>query len=188
MRKPWLLLLLAPSALVYACGGDDSGTDGGSDAQADNTVKDSGGDAAADTGSNDAGSDTGPADAGNDVAITVDCLQPADCIDGGNPDASYTPAEAGVVCCGDVKGDNNTQQCQIVSATTSCKTPGQCATSFTGLLTCSTATVRLCEFASECTEQGNNLCCSANLGDAGNIKVCASQLIAQNSGGKISCN
>jgi hypothetical protein len=187
MRKAWLLLLLAPSALVFACGGDDTGTDGGSDAQADNTVKDgSGGDAANDTSANDTGTDTGPGDAGGDVAISVTCLKPADCIDGGDPDAAYPP-DSGVVCCGDIKGNNNAQQCQIVSASTSCTAPGSCATSFTGLVSCSSATVRLCESASECTEQGNNLCCAAQAGDGGTIKICANKQIAGLSGGKIVC-
>ena len=187
MRKVWLLLLLAPSALVYACGGDDT-TDGGADAANDTTTKpDSGGDTGTDTGTNDTGTDTGPGDSGGDVSITVTCLQPSDCVDGGVADAAYPPADAGVVCCGDIKGNNNAQQCQIVSAATSCKAPGQCATSFAGLVSCSSATVRLCDFASECTEQGNNLCCSAQAGDGGTIKICANKQIAQLSGGKIVC-
>ena len=186
MRKAWLLLLLAPSALVYACGGDDTKTDGGSDAPNDNTVKN-------DTGGGDAGNDvaqnndTGTNDAGADVSITIDCLAPSDCVDGGVDGGVYPPADAGVVCCGTITGNGNQQTCSIVSASTKCQAPSSCATNFGGLVTCSSATVRLCKTAAECTEQGENLCCVAQAGDAGSVQICASKGVANLSGGKIVC-
>ena len=151
MRKAWLLLLLAPSALVFACGGDDSGTDGGSDAANDNTTKpDSGGDAANDTGTTpertpDAG------DAGNDVSITITCLKPADCIDGGG-DAAFPP-DSGEVCCGTVQTSGSFPQCSFNSASTACQAPGACPTTV-NLQSCGTDQVRLCEADKECTEKG----------------------------------
>ena len=188
MRKAFLLLLLAPSALVYACGGDSStGDAGGNDATTnDVATKDS---STTDTSTNDTGTqDTGVTDAGIDVQLALDCFKPADCVDGGSADAAYPPNDAGVVCCGNIEGNGNTQACQITGASTTCKAPGQCNTSFTGLATCSSATVRFCSTAAECTEQGNNLCCTANAGDAGSFKVCANQGIAAISQGKITCN
>src|SRR5450432_4237177 len=100
MKKAYLLLLLAPSALVYACGGDDS-TDGGADSgNKDSTT----GDAAADTSTADVAADSakdGGADAPNDVSVTITCIHPADCFDGGMADAAYPP-DSGEVCCATV--------------------------------------------------------------------------------------
>jgi hypothetical protein len=189
MRKPWLLLLLVPSALVYACGGDSSPSDGGTDAVADNTVKDSGGDTATDTGPGDTGADTGK-DAGGDVSVTLTCLKPADCFDGGG-DAAFPP-DAGEVCCGTVQTSGTFPQCSFNSASTVCQAPGACPTNV-NLQSCGTDQVRLCESDTECTENGGNLtntynkCCSTQYQDAGRVHFCASTTIATVSGGAITC-
>lgn len=185
MRKPYLLLLLVPSAVTWACSGDDNVGDGGSDAAHDVTVSDS---STPDTGTKDTSTNDSATDAGADVQLTLDCFKPADCVDGGDPDAAYPPADAGVVCCGNVMGNGDVQACQLTGASTTCKAPGACATNFAGLLSCSSATVRFCATNAECTEQGNDKCCTANGGDAGTFHICANTIIANNSGGKISCN
>lgn len=186
MRKVWLLLLLAPSALVYACGGDDSKSDGGSDAANDNTTNPDtgGGDAAKDTSTNDTGTDTGPGDAGNDVSFTVTCLKPADCIDGGNPDAAYPP-DSGEVCCATVQTSGTFPNCSLNAASTKCSAPSACASQFA--LSCGTDTARLCTNTTECTEGTYNDCCSADLGDAGTIHLCFNKALSNQTGGKIVC-
>src|SRR5512142_1675195 len=103
MRKAWLLLLLAPSALVYACSGDSTTTDGGTDATANDSAPDV---AKQDSGTDTGTQDTGVKDAAIDVSLTLDCFKPADCIDGGDPDAAYPP-DSGAVCCGNVIGNGN---------------------------------------------------------------------------------
>jgi hypothetical protein len=188
MRKTWLLLLLAPSALIYACGGDSSTNDGGTDATSDvanDTSK-------PDTGTNDTGTnDTGVQDSGlGDVSITLDCLKPADCFDGGG-DAAFPP-DSGEVCCGTVQTSGTFPQCSFGAASTKCSAPSACATTIS-LQSCSTDTVRLCESDTECTEQGTNnfnkytKCCSTSLGDAGRVHFCANTTIATASQGAITC-
>jgi len=191
MRKPYLLLAFVPAAIVWACGGGDDNLnlDGGPDATTDSPS----GDAAKNDGSStdgsssDGSSSDGATDAGNDVTLTLDCFKPSDCVDGGDPDAAYPPADAGVVCCGTVTGNGSQQSCQIEGASTLCKAPGTCATDFSGLLTCSSATVRFCTTSAECTEANYNKCCVAHGGDAGDFHICASNGVANLSGGKIVC-
>ena len=97
------------------------------------------------------------------------------------------------MCCGTVTGNGSQNACQIEGASTLCKAPSACATDFTGLLSCSNATVRFCTTNAECTEtSGNPLkdgskCCTANGGDAGTFHICANNTVASNSGGKIVC-
>ena len=191
MRKAYLLLLVVPSALIWACSGDDSGVqDGGSDATTDSPVTT---DSGKDSSSNEAGNDSSTTDAGPDVQLTIDCLKPADCVDGGDSDAAYPPGDAGVVCCGSVVGNGSQNACQIEGASTTCKAPGSCATDFSGLLSCSSATVRFCTTNAECTETSTNplsdgsQCCTANAGDAGSFHVCANSTIAAGSKGRITC-
>ncbi|HEY1957661.1 MAG TPA: hypothetical protein VGH28_18705 [Polyangiaceae bacterium] len=186
MRKPYLLLAFVPAAIVWACGGGDDNLnlDGGPDATSDSAPKT---DASSnDSATNDSSTNDGAADAAADVTLTLDCFKPADCVDGGDPDAAYPP-DSGVVCCGTVTGNGNANACQIEGATTLCKDPASCKTSFTGLVTCSSATVRFCTTDSECTEGSASQCCTANGGDAGKFHVCASTAIANFSGGKITC-
>jgi len=175
MRKAWLLLLLAPSALVWACGGDDT-SDGGTDAQSDNTTKpDTGGDGAADAKSDG----TSTLDSSNDVVtnpdqFSVTCRQPSDCVDGGMPDVAYPPSEAGVVCCGDLVLSGQIPNCNFDSFATKCQAPGSCASNIQ--LTCGTDIVRGCAHNSECAENGYNKCCTVQgFGDA---SVCMSQGLA----------
>jgi hypothetical protein len=201
MSKAYYLLFLFPAAVVYACGGSDStGVDGGTDAEADNTVpSDSGSkdtstvDTGADTGGNDAtvdtgadtgtdattndsGSDTGVADAGSDSAINVTCLHPADCIDGGSADAAYSP-DSGEVCCGTLVTTGTAPACTAVTLTTQCSAPSSCASNIP--FSCGTDTVRGCQHAAECAETNYDQCCTFNGGDAGNVQFCVGSLIAQ---------
>ncbi len=99
MRKAYFLLLLAPTAIVWACGGSDNTTiDGGSDATTDTSTGDSS--PPGDSGTNDANkNDGGPGDASQDLNINITCQKPANCFDGGDPDAAYPP-DSGEVCCG----------------------------------------------------------------------------------------
>ena len=187
LRTYLLPLLLLPAAAIWACGGGDNvDLDGGLDATPDNTTGDSATDGNPGDAANDTNSD-GASDAGQDVTLSFDCLKPADCIDGGDPDASYSPIDSGVVCCGTITGNGDIQACQFLGASTSCKAPNQCSTSFTGLLTCSSGTARLCSSAAECVEQQYNKCCQASLGDGGTVSICASTQIANASQGRITC-
>jgi hypothetical protein len=61
------VLAVASGALVFACSGDDTKTDGGTDAKADTTTQDSGKDATADA-ANDAQGDGGGGDAASDAS------------------------------------------------------------------------------------------------------------------------
>lgn len=81
------LALVASGALVFACSGDDSTGDGGSDAKADQTTKDGGSDAAKDGAPfGDGGQDATIQDSGNDAtlsdATTSDAAEDADADDG----------------------------------------------------------------------------------------------------------
>jgi hypothetical protein len=190
MRKAWLLLLLAPSALVYACSGDSSTTDGGTDA----TANDAAPDVAKDTGTQDTGTqDTGVQDSGGgDVSFNITCLKPANCIDGGDQDAAYPP-DSGEVCCGTVQTSGTFPSCSFDQASTACAGPSTCPTTI-GTSSCGTDKVRLCESDTECTENtGNPLssytkCCSTAFGDAGmRVHFCGNTTIASISGGKITC-
>ncbi len=184
MNRAYLLpLVLVPSALVYACGGsDNSAIDGGLDATADNTVP---GDSAADT-SQDTSSDAtaeGGKDAAVDVVISVACRKPANCFDGGDPDAAYPP-DGGEVCCGTIV-TTGTGKCSLVSATTACEAPSSCPTSF--VAGCGSDTVRLCSSDPECVETGGGFgdytqCCTLKFGDA-SVHLCANSTIAQIAGG-----
>lgn len=193
MRKTYLLLLLAPAALVWACGGSDDSvaTDGGPDATTDAIPGDSSNDTASGDGNaNDGKANDGGSDAAQDVSVTLDCFKPADCFDGGNPDAAYPP-DSGEVCCGTVSTSGTFPQCSFNSAATACKAPGSCATNIS-LSSCTTDTVRLCASDTECTEKGNNIttynkCCSTAYQDAGRVHFCANALIANASGGAITC-
>ncbi len=188
MKKAYLLLLLAPSALVYACGGDDS-TDGGTDSG--NKDSTTGTDAAADTSTTDVAADSakdsGTTDAPADVTISITCLEPANCIDGGALDAAYPPADSGIVCCGTVVTTGAFPNCALSGASTACMAPSACASNV-NTSSCGNDTFRLCEGNSECTETNFNKCCSAKVGDAATVKLCASTTIAALSGGQITCN
>jgi hypothetical protein len=180
MRKAWLLLLLAPSALVWACGGGDNvDLDGGSDAQGDNTTKnDSGGDGGSKDGvASDTSTDTSSNDVANEGGFNIACRAPSDCIEGGIPDGSYPPAEAGVVCCGTLVLSGQPPNCNFDSLTTVCQTPGTCASNIA--LQCTTDTIRGCEHTSECTETNYNHCCHTNGFGDGGASVCMSTQIAQ---------
>lgn len=171
MRKAWLLLLVAPSVLVWACGGggDDSDAGGNNDAQADNTTKtDSGGieTSTIDSSSTDAGS--------NPDVVAVACHFPGDCVNGNEADAAYPPAEAGVVCCGKLVLSGTPPECNFDSFTSKCQAPTACNSDIQ--LACTTNTVRGCAHTSECVESNYNHCCTvAAFGDA---SVCMSQQIA----------
>jgi len=194
MRKTYLLpLLFVPSALIWACGGGDNvDIDGGLDATPDTTQSD--GPSNNDGSTNDVANDTSTSDAsdaGQDVTITLDCFKPADCIDGGDPDAAYPP-DSGVVCCGTVATNGQQQSCKLTAVSTTCKAPGSCGTDFLGFLSCTDLTVRLCESDNECTENGNNQlttynqCCTGSYGDA-SAHFCANSTIASQSQGRINC-
>lgn len=180
MRKVWLLLLLAPSAIIYACGGDNSGNDGGTDAANDITVK-------PDTGGGDAGTDaakdTGPTDSGGgDVVISITCQHPSDCFDGGALDAAYPP-DSGEVCCATAVTTGQVPNCSLQSLTTACKAPGQCASDIPLSQTCGTDTLRGCAHAAECTEQAYNKCCVFDVGDAA-VQACLNNIAIQVTGAK----
>jgi hypothetical protein len=183
MRKLWLLLLLAPAAFVYACGGDDT-TDGGSDAANDNTTKpDSGGDAAGDSAVNDAAKDTGPTDSGGgDVVVSITCQHPSDCFDGGAADAAYPP-DSGEVCCAVAVTTGQVPNCSLSSLTTSCKAPGNCASDIPLSQTCGTDTLRGCAHAAECVEAQYNKCCVFDVGDAA-VQACLNAIAIQVTGAK----
>jgi hypothetical protein len=177
MRKPYLLLLLVPVAVVWACGGDDSSNgDGGPDAVADTTTdapSDSSNDAPPDAG------DSGAEDATPDITLSITCLRPANCIDGGDQDAAYPPS-SGEVCCGTIVTNGDPQNCNFTGVSTACSAPSGCATSVS--FSCGTDTVRLCTSNTECTEQTYNKCCSVAQGDA-SIHFCANTIIANAAGG-----
>ena len=183
MRKAWFLLLLAPSALVWACGSDDTNNadSGGNDATTSDVAnnKDTG---TTDTGTKDTGNggDTGSQDAGNDVVVNVTCKHPVDCIDGGQADAAYPP-DSGEVCCATVSLTGTFPQCSVQSLTTACTAPGQCASNIP--FSCGTDTVRGCSHAAECTEQGYPKCCVLNIGDAA-VQACLSPAVIQGTGAK----
>lgn len=163
--------------MIWACGGDDNvNLDGGNDA----TTTDGGGNdtGTKDTGTNDTGTnDSGSTDGGTkDVSVSIDCLKPADCVDGGDPDAAYPPADAGVVCCATVQTSGGFPQCSLDSISTACATPANCPSSVS-FQSCTTDTLRACHAASECTETQYNMCCKFQT-DAGTAQVCANQLIA----------
>ena len=184
MRKAYFLLLLVPSAVIYACGGSTNDIDGGSDAASDNTTNQ---DAAADTGNgSDTGSDGNTSDGGTkdatqDVVFNISCLYPYQCIDGGEPDAAYPPT-SGEVCCGTlVLTGTMIQNCSLASLTTQCSAPGSCASNVA--LSCGTDTIRGCEHAAECTETNYPNCCLFDYGDGG-AQFCVSDLFAM---GATSC-
>lgn len=191
MRKAYFLLLLAPTAIIWACGGTDSTIDGGNpDATTDSTTGDSS--PPGDSSTNDANkNDGGPSDASQDLNIKITCQKPADCFDGGNPDAAYPP-DSGEVCCGTVQTAGQFPNCSFNSASTTCDAPSACATKI-GLQSCGTDTVRLCSADSECTEQGGQSfttytkCCSTQYQDAGRVHFCANTTIAAASQGAITC-
>jgi len=173
MRKAYFLLLLAPAAIAYACGGGTDTGDGGTDATPDNTTSDS---------STDGGKDSGPdavsdaSDAAVDVVISVTCLHPADCIDGAVLDAAYPPS-SGEVCCGTLVTTGTLPNCTFDSVVTQCEAPGSCASNIPLQLTCGTDTVRGCQHASECVEANFDSCCRFSQGDAG-IQICFSAQLA----------
>jgi hypothetical protein len=171
MRKEaYLLLLLAPSAVIYACGGDSSTADGGLDATTDSPGTDAPGiDAAKDTGSgNDAGNDTGPQ---GDGSVSIQCAFPAECVDGGDLDAAYPPADSGVVCCATVNLSGSFPNCSFGSFSTACTAPSACASNVN--LACSTDTLRACAHNSECKEATYNTCCYIPI-DGGKAAACMS--------------
>jgi len=179
MRKLWLLLLLAPSALIYACGGDDSGTDGGSDAANDNTTKTDS--PTTDGSTNDVNNlDSSTTDASDAaVAFDVTCQKPADCT-----------GDAGAnVCCADIPVNGGTPPaCKIVGISTSCTTGAACPTNITAQSTCNgTDQVRACATNADCTEAQYNKCCTFKLGgDAGGdggVSFCLNNQLAQLGGG-----
>ncbi len=187
MRKAWLLLLLAPSALVYACSGDNNTNDAGTDATTDVATKP---DAAPDTGT-DAAKDSGTDAPQTDGSFNITCFKPADCFDGGG-DAAFPP-DSGEVCCGTVQTSGNFPGCSFDTASTACTAPGTCPTTI-GTQSCGTDKVRLCESDTECTEDGGNVlntynkCCSTAFGDAGaRVHFCGNTTLAGVSGGKITC-
>jgi hypothetical protein len=182
MRKAWLLLLLAPSALVYACSGDNNTNDAGTDATTDVATKP---DAAPDTGT-DAAKDSGTdAPQQSDASFTLTCFKPADCFDGGG-DAAFPP-DAGEVCCGTVQTSGTFPSCSFDQAGTACQAPSACATTI-GLQSCGTDQVRLCESNTECAEPGYDLCCSTAFGDAGaRVHFCGNNTLKIASQGKITC-
>lgn len=190
MRKVWLLLLLAPSALVYACSGDSNTNDGGTDATANDAAPDV---AKQDTGTNDTGTqDTGTKDSGGgDASITITCLRPSNCIDGGDQDAAYPP-DSGEVCCATVQTSGSIPSCSFDQASTACTAPGTCPTTIS-TSSCGTDKVRLCAADTECTEKGSSIlntydkCCSTAYGDAGRVHFCANTTIASVSNGAITC-
>jgi hypothetical protein len=168
MHKAYLLLLLAPSALVYACGGSDNSTlDGGGDATVDSPGNDS---SKNDSGGQDSSNDTSPMndggqDATQDVSVSIACTEPAQCIDGGNLDAAYPPS-SGEVCCAQVTTTGAFPNCKPSSVSTACSAPGSCASSYS-TSSCSTDTFRACAHNAECTETQFNKCCTAKVGDGG---------------------
>jgi hypothetical protein len=179
MRKAYLLLLLAPSVLVWACGGsgDDSlaGDGGTNDATTgDGGTNDSatGQDTGSDVATNDGGTnDSGSTDSGNDAKLSLDCLSPADC-DGGN------------VCCGDIALSGTVQNCTFSSVTTDCKSANSCPTSVLASISCTgTDQVRLCTQNADCTEQQYNKCCTVKQGDAGGVSICLNTQLAGQVGG-----
>jgi hypothetical protein len=175
MRKAYLFLLLAPSALAYACGGDNGTGDGGTDATTnDVATQDS---PSNNDGSTDAGMDVSndaASDAPKETSVMITCLHPADCIEGGIPDAAYPP-DSGEVCCGALTTSGSFPNCSLDGLSTMCSTASACPTAF--VPACSTDTVRGCQHASECTEPGYPLCCLFHAGDAG-AQFCANSEIA----------
>jgi len=178
MRKAYLLVLFAPAALVWACGGsgDDNLTgDGGNDATTNdgNTQNDSAtndGATNSDSSTNDAGANDASSDVANDVKLDITCLNPSEC-DGGD------------VCCGKLTVSGTQQNCKIASAQTQCATANTCATNVGASLQCSgTDTVRLCSSNTDCTEQAYNQCCTFKQGDAG-VSFCLNQEFASQAGG-----
>jgi hypothetical protein len=185
MRKLYLVLLLAPAAAIYACGGDDSSNvDGGMDVTSgDSPSGDAGNDSGQDGSNNDAANNDGGQDAGSDVVqVSLSCLKPADCVDGGNPDAAYPPADAGVVCCGDITtAGTDITMCTLSSVSTACKSPSACPTTL-DTSGCGMDQLRVCAHKSECTEGMGTVnaidqCCTLKSGDAG-ATVCLSSTIA----------
>lgn len=160
MRKAWLLLVLAPSALFYACGGGDD-SDGGSDANSDST---------SDVSSKlDMGTTKDVVDAGPLLA----CHAPVDCV-GGDPNKPHPPEEAGVVCCGELDLAGTAPNCDFIQFTSKCIAPAGCPSDIQ--IMCTTSIVRGCAFTAECTEPGYGLCCTVKaFADA---SVCMSQQIA----------
>src|ERR1700690_3147752 len=113
MRKAYFLLLLAPAALVYACGGGDD-SDGGTDASNDQTTN---GASKPDTSTNDTGTTEAGKDAAPDVTINITCLRPSNCFDGGAQDAA-DPPDSGEVCCGTIATSGSFPNCAFGSAST----------------------------------------------------------------------
>jgi hypothetical protein len=180
-NRAYLLFLFAPSALLaYACGGDSGQNDGGTDATTDQANGDatqpdsSGMDGASDSSNNDSGGND--AGMGMDVQISITCAFPAECVDGGDWDAAYPPADAGEVCCGTLTTSGTFPGCSLSSITTSCAAPGSCPTTI-DTSSCGTDTVRGCKHKGECTESGYNQCCTVKQGDAG-ITFCMSTGLA----------
>jgi hypothetical protein len=180
MRKTsfaWVLVLV-PGAALYACGGgDNTQIDGGNDATVDGMNNpDSTGDSKmnGDTGNDSSMGNDGGSDAPADVVVNVQCRIPADCVDGGNPDAAYPPP-ANDVCCATVMTGGKGFNCTLDSVTTMCTTASMCP-SMLGACP-GTDTVRGCAHTSECTEPAYNKCCTVKT-DAGAVSACMSMTIA----------
>lgn len=179
MRKTSLvwLILFAPGAFTYACGGGGSG-DGGTDATTDATNntdsptnKDTGtNDAANDVAQNNDASDGGT---GGDGSFSIECTKPAECIDGGDLDAAYPPS-SGEVCCAKVSTAGSFPNCSISSLATTCTAPGACTEGYS-TSKCTTDTFHACAHASECTGQFNK-CCTAST-DAGAVTFCMDTIL-----------
>jgi len=176
MRKAYFLLLLVPPVAIYACGGSADDTDGGNDAASDNTTNK---DSSADTGTSDAGSDgnandVNTQDVANDVVVSITCVYPYQCIDGGVPDAAYPPS-SGEVCCGTLVLGGTIPNCTFTSLSTQCSAPGSCASNVA--LACTTDTIRGCKHAAECTESSYGNCCLFQYGDGG-AQFCVDSTLA----------
>lgn len=139
-------------------------------------------DAAADVGTPaDAGKDVAPSDATTpsdgsvdsaipDVvippdAVSLTCMSPADCSDGGTP-----------ICCATLSaGAGQPPNCPIDSLTSSCKS--SCTTAMT--FSCnSVSTVRACEKNSDCPEPTYGKCCTFTDGNSNTATFCTSAGIA----------
>lgn len=158
-----LLLTLVSSAALFACSGDNSTDDAGSDATTDvGQTKDS----APDTTASDSGggNDATPGDAGDGgVIVAESCTAPTAC-DAGSP-----------FCCATVALNGGTPpDCSVASITSACA--AQCNTVLQFSCTAN-ETVRLCSSNSDCTEPNDGKCCTFKTG-AQTTTFCANAQIA----------
>lgn len=154
MRFTFLVPVVLPLLALAACSSSSTDVDAGSP--------------------DGATADAAPkADAGSDSASSADagpCTVPAEC----------PPSN---VCCETIPlTGGSIPNCTTGTVTSACKAPGACATSL-GTGCSGTQTVRLCTKNADCTEPGDNLCCTFG-DDAGAQTFCANGFVAGFGGGK----